>query len=251
MYLEKGDPAKSGYLNFDPGGMSKINWRPTGVQVSESRKDHRSDPSSEPGHKPIFFSDKQTPEESCKNISSQTNNGIVSTRKETQEVGSTRQLSCQYRRILIHIQCEGNGPIWGKFGSYLPPSRRRDKSIGWEFQGKQFQKLAIHYWIHVVRDDIFKGRDEINTYPHKISSWNSMRWQQQHSHLAASEPNHNPKSAPISVSGKSAPGFGYSSGYSSGSSSDNPIKDPSPVPITNPASVPSSTSTKYTSHVPN
>ena len=30
----KVDPAKSGYLTFDPGGMSTINWSPTGGQVS-------------------------------------------------------------------------------------------------------------------------------------------------------------------------------------------------------------------------
>ena len=28
-----GDPKKSGYLTFDPGGISTINWRPTGGQV--------------------------------------------------------------------------------------------------------------------------------------------------------------------------------------------------------------------------
>ena len=30
-----GDPNKSGYLNFDPGGISTINWSPTGFQVSK------------------------------------------------------------------------------------------------------------------------------------------------------------------------------------------------------------------------
>ena len=29
----KGDPTKTGCLTFDPGGMSTINWRKTGVQV--------------------------------------------------------------------------------------------------------------------------------------------------------------------------------------------------------------------------
>ena len=29
----KGEPTKSGYLTFDPGGMFTINMRPKGVQV--------------------------------------------------------------------------------------------------------------------------------------------------------------------------------------------------------------------------
>ena len=32
--VRKGDPTKSGYLTFELSGMSKINWRPTGGQVS-------------------------------------------------------------------------------------------------------------------------------------------------------------------------------------------------------------------------
>ena len=30
----EGDPTKSGYLVFEPGGVYTINWRPTGGQVS-------------------------------------------------------------------------------------------------------------------------------------------------------------------------------------------------------------------------
>ena len=36
-----GYPTKSGYLSFDPGGMSTINLRPTWCQVSESIISHR------------------------------------------------------------------------------------------------------------------------------------------------------------------------------------------------------------------
>ena len=32
--VRKGDPTKSGYLTFELSGMSKINWRPKGGQVS-------------------------------------------------------------------------------------------------------------------------------------------------------------------------------------------------------------------------
>ena len=42
------DPTKSGYINFDPDGMSKINWIPTGGQVSEYRRDYRSETCSDP-----------------------------------------------------------------------------------------------------------------------------------------------------------------------------------------------------------
>ena len=42
----QGDPTKSGYLNFDLGGMSTINWSPTGAQVSEYSISHDGKPSS-------------------------------------------------------------------------------------------------------------------------------------------------------------------------------------------------------------
>ena len=32
----KGDTTKLGYITFDPGGVSTIDWSPTGVLVSES-----------------------------------------------------------------------------------------------------------------------------------------------------------------------------------------------------------------------
>ena len=43
-----GDPIKSGYLNFDPGGLYKIKWRPTRVQVSEYKILTRGNPSPDP-----------------------------------------------------------------------------------------------------------------------------------------------------------------------------------------------------------
>ena len=54
-----------------------------------------------------------------------------------------------------------------------------------------------------------------------------------------SDPNHNPRGAPSSMTGSSAPVFGESSGDPSGSPSDKPTKDPYPVPIIKPASGPS------------
>ena len=57
----KGLPTKSGYLNFDPGGISTINWRPSGGQVSESRRSPRGEPSSEPSKKPTVSSDMPIP----------------------------------------------------------------------------------------------------------------------------------------------------------------------------------------------
>ena len=42
----EGDPTKSGYLNFEPGGMYTTSWRPTGDQVSEYSISHGGKPSS-------------------------------------------------------------------------------------------------------------------------------------------------------------------------------------------------------------
>ena len=42
----QGDPTKSGYLNFEPGGMYTTSWRPTGDQVSEYSISHGGKPSS-------------------------------------------------------------------------------------------------------------------------------------------------------------------------------------------------------------
>ena len=38
------EPTRSGYLNLDPGGMSKINWRQKGGQVSDYSRSPRGDP---------------------------------------------------------------------------------------------------------------------------------------------------------------------------------------------------------------
>ena len=51
-----------------------------------------------------------------------------------------------------------------------------------------------------------------------------------------SEPKHNPRGAPIRVTGISDTGFWESSGDPSGSTSDKPTKHPFPVPIINPSS---------------
>ena len=64
----EGDPTKSGYLAFDPGVVSIINWRQTGGQVSESSRYPRFDPSSDPSQKPTGSSAIPIPEESCKSF---------------------------------------------------------------------------------------------------------------------------------------------------------------------------------------
>ena len=46
------NPTKSGYLTFDSDGLSIINWRTTGGQVSESSRAHRRDPSPYTDHNP-------------------------------------------------------------------------------------------------------------------------------------------------------------------------------------------------------
>ena len=65
MYNE-GDATKSGYLTFDRGGMSKINWRPTGGQVSESRRDPRGKKFSDPSKNPSGSSTLPILDKYCK-----------------------------------------------------------------------------------------------------------------------------------------------------------------------------------------
>ena len=86
------------------------------------------------------------------------------------------------------------------------------------------------------------GNQEITT-PHQVASRKSVRRQQQHLHLTASDPNQKTRGAPSSFKGSTYTGFGYSSGDTGGSPSDNPTKDPSPVPIIKPESGPSVTKT--------
>ena len=52
----KGDTTKSGYLTFDPGGISTIYLRPTWGQVSESSRSPRGKTSSYPSKKPMVSS---------------------------------------------------------------------------------------------------------------------------------------------------------------------------------------------------
>ena len=77
-----------------------------------------------------------------------------------------------------------------------------------------------------------------------------MRRRQQHQHLTASEPNHNPRGSHSSVTGSSSPRFGYNIGDPGVSPSDNPTKYPSTMPIIKPTSVSSENPTKDLSHVP-
>ena len=62
--------------------------------------------------------------------------------------------------------------------------------------------------------------------------------------IKSSEPNHNLRVIIRSMTGISAPGFGYSSGYPSVIPSYNPTKYPSPETIVKASSVPSETTTK-------
>ena len=48
----KGETTKSGYLKFDPGGMSIINWRPTLGQVQNIADPHKGNPNSYPINNP-------------------------------------------------------------------------------------------------------------------------------------------------------------------------------------------------------
>ena len=92
------------------------------------------------------------------------------------------------------------------------------------------------------------GNQEITT-PHQVASRKSVRRQQQHLHLTASDPNQKTRGAPSSFKGSTYTGFGYSSWDTSEIPSDNPTKYPSTVTIINPTSVPNETTTKYPSHV--
>ena len=94
------------------------------------------------------------------------------------------------------------------------------------------------------------GTQEIPNFP-QVALRQFVRQRQEHQYLTASEPNHNPRGAPRSVPGRSAPKYGDSSEYPSGGYSAKPNKYPSTVPIINPTSVTSETPTKGPSHVPN
>ena len=87
--------------------------------------------------------------------------------------------------------------------------------------------------------------------PHQVSLRKYVTQRQKHQHMTASEPNHNPRGAPSSMSGSPAPGFGDSSGYTSVTPIYKPTKDLYPVPIIKTTSVPSENPTKYPSCVPN
>ena len=79
----------------------------------------------------------------------------------------------------------------------------------------------------------------------KVASCQPMRQQKKHRQPTTSDTNHNPRGAPISTTGSSAPGFVDSSGDPSGSTSDKPTRDTSPVTTIKIDSVPSETPTKY------
>ena len=59
----EGYTTKSGYLTFETVGMYKINWRPTGVQLSESIRYPRGETCSESNQKPTVSSTIPIPEE--------------------------------------------------------------------------------------------------------------------------------------------------------------------------------------------
>ena len=62
----EGGPTKSRYLNFDPCGLSTINWIPAGGQISESCRFIRGKISSVPRKKTTGSSAITIPEKSCK-----------------------------------------------------------------------------------------------------------------------------------------------------------------------------------------
>ena len=64
----EGETTKSGYLTFEPGGISTINWRLTGGQVLESSRSPRGEPSSETSQNPTGSLAIPTPEDSCKRL---------------------------------------------------------------------------------------------------------------------------------------------------------------------------------------
>ena len=62
----EGEITNSGYLTFFPGGISTINRRPIGGQVSESTRAPRGYSISETSHNTTGSSAISTPEDSCK-----------------------------------------------------------------------------------------------------------------------------------------------------------------------------------------
>ena len=64
----KGEPIKLGYLNFDPGGMSKIGCRPKVGPISEYRRSPIREPSSYPSHNSTVSSAIPIPEDRFKEL---------------------------------------------------------------------------------------------------------------------------------------------------------------------------------------
>ena len=68
----KGDPTKSGYLTFDPGGVSTINWWLNRGQVSEYSRSTKVKPCPDTNKKPNDLSNIPFLEESCNRLTSTT-----------------------------------------------------------------------------------------------------------------------------------------------------------------------------------
>ena len=68
IMARKGEPTKSGHLTFDLGGMSTINWRISGGQVSESTRSRRGNPNLDPSQNPTESSTIPIPEEYYKRL---------------------------------------------------------------------------------------------------------------------------------------------------------------------------------------
>ena len=84
----KVDITKSWYVTFDPCGISAINLRPTGGQLSESGRIPRGKKSSEKIQNTTGSSAIPTPEEYCKSLNHKPRLRD-SSHKGTQDVGST------------------------------------------------------------------------------------------------------------------------------------------------------------------
>ena len=104
---------------------------------------------------------------------------------------------------------------------HLPPetginqvgeSDKVSNSISW--------KYLTEFILDVIKNTV-GGTQEIYT-PQRVYSWTSMSRRQEHRHMAASEPKHNPRGMTSSIPGFSAPVFGESIGDPIGSPSDNP-----------------------------
>ena len=125
----KGEPTKSGYLDFETGGMSAFNWSSKGDPDSYTIKPLRVQPGSEPIN-PTTIGETEIPlDDSCKSFTHTLRMGEYYTTRYSKRVNQTK-VHLRFKSILIfiHVHFESHGYYWEKLIRSPYTSRIRDSS---------------------------------------------------------------------------------------------------------------------------